>query len=128
MDHFRISNSKIVSTPLGYNTKLSIKKYPQSESTPYSSGFGSIMYGMVCSRPNLAYTVSIVSRFMVNIGIVHWQTLTSILRYLIGSLKGGFKYTRTTLDEDALEGYVDADYVSNVDTRKSLSGFEFYSL
>jgi len=121
-------NSKIVSTPSGYHTKLSIKKYPQSESTPYYSVVGSIMYGMVCSRPNLAYVVSIVSRIMVNLGIVHWQTLKWILRYLIGSLKGGLKYIRTTQDEDALEGYVDADYVSNVDRRKSLPGFTFYSL
>ncbi|AES69120.2 Ty1/Copia-like polyprotein/retrotransposon [Medicago truncatula] len=55
-----------------------------------------------CSRPDLAYTVSIVSRFM-----------------------GGLKYTRADRDEDALEGYVDADYAGNVDTRKSLSGFVF---
>ncbi|XP_039687797.1 secreted RxLR effector protein 161-like [Medicago truncatula] len=38
---------------------------------------------------------------------------------------GGLKYTRADRDEDALEGYVDADYAGNVDTRKSLSGFVF---
>ncbi|XP_039688664.1 aspartate--tRNA ligase, chloroplastic/mitochondrial [Medicago truncatula] len=64
------------------------------EGTPYASGVGSIMYGMVCSRPDLAYA-------------------------------GGLKYTRAAQDEDALEGYVDADYAGNVDTRKSLSGFVF---
>ena len=69
VEHFRISNSKIVNTPLGHHTKLSIKQCHQSEdekqvmaSTPYASGVGSIMYGMVCSRPDLAYAVSIVSR------------------------------------------------------------------
>jgi len=73
-----MSNSKIMSTPLGHHTKLSIKQCPQSEdekqvmaSTPYASGVGGIMYGMVCSRPDLAYAVSIVSRFMANLGIVH---------------------------------------------------------
>ena len=73
-----MSNSKIVSTSLGHHTKLSIKQCPQSEdekqvmvSTPYASGVGSIMFGMVCSRPDLAYVVSIVSRFMENPGIVH---------------------------------------------------------
>ena len=91
MDHFRMSNSKTVSTPLGRHTKLSIKQYPQYESTPYASGVGSIMYGTVCSRPNLAYAVSIVSRFMANLRIVHLQALKWILRYLIGSLKGGLK-------------------------------------
>ncbi|XP_039683885.1 secreted RxLR effector protein 161-like [Medicago truncatula] len=95
------------------------------EGTPYASGVGSIMYGMVCSRPDLAYAVSIVSRFMANSGIVHWQALKWVLRYLNGSLKGGLKYTRAAQEEDALEGYVDANYAGNVDTRKSLSGFVF---
>ncbi len=83
------------------------------------------MYGMVCSRPDLAYAVSIVSRFMANPGQAHWEALKWVLRYLNGSLKGGLKYTRATQGEDALEGYVDADYAGNVDTRKSLSGFVF---
>jgi len=132
VERFRMSNSKTVSTPLGHHTKLSIKQCPQSEdekqemeSTTYASRVGSIMYGMVCSRPDLAYAVSIVSRFMANSGIVHWQVLKWVLRYLNGSLKGGLKYTIAAQEEDVLVGYVDADYASNVDTRKSLSGFVF---
>jgi len=132
VERFRMSNSKTVRTPLGNHTKLSIKQCPQSEDekkemeiTPYASGVGSIMYRMVCSRPDLAYAVSIMSRFMANPGIVHWQALKWVLRYLNGSLKGNLKYTRAAQDEDALEGYVDADYADNVDTRKSLSGFVF---
>ena len=39
-----------------------------------------------------------------------------------GTLKGGMKFTRSEPRRDALEGYVDADYPGNVDTRKSLSG------
>ena len=42
-----------------------------------------------------------------------------------GPLKSGLKYTRSQPGRDDLEGYVDADYVGNVDTRKSLSGFVF---
>ncbi|KAG8474938.1 hypothetical protein CXB51_031648 [Gossypium anomalum] len=33
---------------------------------PYSSAVGSLMYAMVCSRPDLSYTVSAISRYMVN--------------------------------------------------------------
>jgi len=114
VERFRMSNSKTVSTPLGHHTKLYIKQCPQSEdekqemeSIPYASGVGSIMYGMVCSRPDLAYAVSIVSRFMENPGIVHWQVLKWVLKYLNGSLKDGLKYTRAAQEEDALEGCVD---------------------
>jgi hypothetical protein len=83
------------------------------------------MYRMVYSRPNIAYAVNIMSRFVANPDIVHWQALKRVLRYLNGSLKGGLKYTIAAQEKDALEGYVDADYASNVDTRKSLLGFVF---
>ncbi|KAK2414734.1 secreted RxLR effector protein [Trifolium repens] len=132
VERFRMSDSKVVNTPLGHHSKLSIKQCPQSEderkkmeSTPYASGVGSIMYGMVCSRPDLSYAISVVSRFMANPGQVHWQALKWVLRYLNGSLKGGLKYKKIDPGKDALEGYVDADYAGNVDTRKSLSGFVF---
>ncbi|KAK2437580.1 secreted RxLR effector protein [Trifolium repens] len=132
VERFIMSDSKVVNTPLGHHSKLSIKQCPQSEderkkmeSTPYASGVGSIMYGMVCSRPDLSYDISVVSRFMANPGQVHWQALKWVLRYLNGSLKSGLKYKRIDLGKDALEGYVDADYAGNVDTRKSLSGFVF---
>ncbi|MCI40217.1 retrovirus-related Pol polyprotein from transposon TNT 1-94, partial [Trifolium medium] len=80
------------------------------ESTSYASGVGSIVYDMGCSRPDLSYAISVVSRFMAHPGQVHWQFLKWILRYLNGSLKGGLKYKRTDPGREALEGYVDADY------------------
>jgi len=83
------------------------------------------MHGMVCSRHDLAYAVIIVSRFMENSGNVHWQALKWVLRYLNGSLKGCLQYTGAAQEEDTFEGYVDADYASNVDTRTSLLGFVF---
>ena len=77
-----MKDSKVVGTPLGHHTKLSIKQCLQSdeekrkmEGTPYVSGVGSIIYGMVCSRPNLYYAISVISRFMPNPSQVHWQAL-----------------------------------------------------
>jgi len=131
VERFKMKESKVVGPPVGHHTKLSIKQCPQSdeekrktEGTPYASGVGSIMYGMVCSRPDLSYSISVISRFMANPGQVHWKALKWVLRYLKGCF-GGMKFTRSEPGRDALEGYVDADYPGNVDTRKSLSGFVF---
>ncbi|MCI83472.1 vacuolar protein sorting-associated protein 33, partial [Trifolium medium] len=49
------------------------------ESTPCASRVGSIMYVMVCSRPDLSYAISVVRRFMANPGQVHWQALKWVL-------------------------------------------------
>jgi hypothetical protein len=42
---------------------------------PYSSDVGSLMYSMVCSRPDLSYAMSLVSRYMANPGRTHWEVV-----------------------------------------------------
>jgi len=62
-----------VTTTLAGHFKLSSKQYLQSleeekemSRVPYASVVRSLMYAMVCTRPNLVYAVSTVSRFMSN--------------------------------------------------------------
>lgn len=76
--HFNMHNAKPVSTLLAAHFKLSSTLCPKSDSdieymsrVPYSSAVGSLMYDMVCSRPNLSYALSIVSRYMANPGKEH---------------------------------------------------------
>jgi len=71
-----------VSTPLGHHTKLSVTQTPETveerskmNQTPYASGVGSIMYGMVGNRPDLAHAVSIISIFMGDPGSIHWKVV-----------------------------------------------------
>lgn len=54
-------------------------------SVSYASAVGSMMYAMIGTRPNLAYAVSLVSRFMAHQGRSHWSLKEWILRYLKGS-------------------------------------------
>ena len=42
---------------------------------PYSSAVCSLMYAMVCSRPDLSHALSVVSRFMANPGKEHWRVV-----------------------------------------------------
>ena len=49
---------------------------------PYANGIGSLMYAMVCTRPDISYAVGVVSRYMHNPGKDHWQTIKWILRYI----------------------------------------------
>lgn len=74
--------AKAVTTPLSQHFNLSSSRSPESVEMkedmtriPYASGVGSVMYGMVCSRPDLAYAMSVVSRFMETPGMAHWEAL-----------------------------------------------------
>ena len=49
---------------------------------PYASTCASLMYAMVATRPNIAYAVGVVSRFMANLGNAHWNVVKSIMKYL----------------------------------------------
>ena len=39
---------------------------------PYASAIGSIMYAMLCTRPDVAYALSVTSRYQSNPGEAHW--------------------------------------------------------
>ena len=48
----------------------------------YASGIGSIMYAMLCTRPNVSYALSVTSRYQANLGECHWMTIKTILKPL----------------------------------------------
>lgn len=74
-----MSECRAVSTPLGSQFKLQALTTDQAREQeeemskiPYSSVVGSLMYAMVGSRPDLAYAVGIVCRYMSKPGREHW--------------------------------------------------------
>ncbi|KAG8501645.1 hypothetical protein CXB51_004727 [Gossypium anomalum] len=126
---FNMRSAKPVSTPLAAHFRLSSALSPQSDDeikymshVPYSSAVGSLMYAMVCSRPDLSYAVSAVSRYIANPGKEHWKAVQWILRYLRGTTDVCLQFGRT---EDGVIGYVDADFAGDLDRRRSLTGYVF---
>ena len=83
----------IVSTLAGH-FKVSSKQFSTSENgkqemknVQYTSAAGSLMSAMVCTRPDVAHTIHVVSRFLSNLGKEHEATVKWILRYLRGTFK-----------------------------------------
>jgi hypothetical protein len=79
---FNMHDSKPVSTSIAPHFKLSYSQSPSTDSdfeymskVPYSSVVGSLMYVMVCSRPDLSYAMSLISRYMANPGKEHWNAV-----------------------------------------------------
>ena len=128
---FGMEKAKPVGTPLGSQFKLSKDMSPSSDEdkrymadVPYSSAVGSLMYAMVCTRPDLAHAVGVVSRYMSNPGKEHWQAVKWILRYLRGTSSVGLLYGGVDGDI-TLRGYCDSDYAGDRDGRKSVSGYVY---
>ena len=79
---------------------------------PYTSAIRSLMYAVVCTRPDIDYAVGDVSRFMSNPGKAHWEAMKGILRYLRGTTKKCLYFGEGELK---VQGYVDADFGGEVD-------------
>ncbi|KAL0345495.1 UNVERIFIED_CONTAM: Retrovirus-related Pol polyprotein from transposon TNT 1-94 [Sesamum radiatum] len=82
------------------------------------------MYLMVSTRPDIAYAVSCLSRFMSNVGLPHWEALKWLLRYLNGSMDIGIKFSKLS-DNVKLVGYVDSNYANDRDSRRSTTSYVF---
>ncbi|XP_062081168.1 secreted RxLR effector protein 161-like [Humulus lupulus] len=91
---------------------------------PYAMALGCLMYIMVSTRPDIAHDLSILSRFMSNPGLEHWNALKWLLRYLKGTTEIGLRY-RQMDQKVTLEGFVDADYAASKDTRRSTTSYVF---
>ncbi len=90
---------------------------------PYQQAVGSLMYAMLCTRPDLAYPISVVSQHMANPSLEHWIAVKRIFRYLQGTLQ--FKLRFGGLSPQDVVGYCDADWAGDLEDRRSTTGFVF---
>ena len=132
LERFGMQKAKPVTTPLASHFRLSASLSPQTKEeedqmvqVPYSSAVGSIMYAMVCTRPDISQAVSVVSRYMAHPGKVHWQAVKWILRYLRGTTDVGLVFDRNCGTGTSVIGFVDSDYAGDLDKRKFLTGYVF---
>lgn len=59
---------------------------------PYANTVGSLIYSMVCTRPDMAYALSTVSRFMSKPGATHWKVVKWLMRYIRTSVDRDIEY------------------------------------
>ena len=122
LSKFNMNEAKPMSTPLDSHFKLSKEQSLKTEEerghmskVPYDLAIGSLMYAMVCIRPDIPHAVGVVRRFMSRPGKKHWEAVVSrfmsrpgkkhweavkwILRYLKGSSDTYLCFTGASLKE-----------------------------
>ncbi|KAG8479264.1 hypothetical protein CXB51_029046 [Gossypium anomalum] len=82
---------------------------------------GSLMYAQVCTRPDIAYIVGMLDRYLSNPGIDHWIAAKRVMRYLQRTKDYMLTYKKSDLLE--VIGYSDSDFAGCQDSRKSTSGY-----
>ena len=114
-------NCRPMSTPVASGTKLHKAKDDDEliDSTYYQSIIGSIMYPMLCTRPDLAYTISQLSQFNAAPVMAHLSAAKRALRYFKQMVDMDLTFSGSK--GLFLEVYCDSDWGAGED-RKSISG------
>ncbi|KAK1665412.1 hypothetical protein QYE76_053571 [Lolium multiflorum] len=120
----RFGYSDCKSSPTPYDPSVIIRKNKRiaRDQLRYSQIIGSLMYLASATRPDISFAVSKLNRFVSRPGDVHWHALERVLRYLKGTASYGIHYTGYPR---VLEGYSDANWISDADETKATSGYLF---
>jgi len=81
------------------------------------------MFLMVETRPDLAFAVGKLSHFVSGYGKEHWAAVKRVLQYVKGSVDKGLVYNKSA--SGILQGFSDADWAGDYETRRSTTGFMF---
>jgi len=89
---YNFSDLKPLSIPMDPNIQLSCNQAPSSPTEaarmkhiPYRAAVGSLMHLAVGTQPDIAFAVSTVAQFANEPGMVHWEAVKCIYRYLAGT-------------------------------------------
>lgn len=123
LKNFQFTDCTPACTPMNINEKLSSNDDTGAENAKlYRSMVGGLNY-LSHTRPDIAHSVGLVSRFMHKPSKHHLGAVKRILQYIAGTSNYGIWYKK--VDDMKLVGYCDSDWAGSVDDRKSTSGSVF---
>ena len=93
LQRFNMKGSNTVKVLIPVSVMLSIEQCPKIQEeeedmswVPYATAVGSLMYAMVCTRPDIAHAVGVLSKYMSKLGKKHWKAVKRVFRYLCGTI------------------------------------------
>ena len=130
LHRFGMQEAKRGYVPMSHGITISKEDCPKSSDekdrmnkVPYASAIGSIMYAMICTRPDVSYALSMTSRYQSNPGESHWTAVKNILKYLKRTKDSFLIYGGD--EKLVVRGYTDASFQTDRDDTVSQSGFVF---
>ncbi|GJS65298.1 retrotransposon protein, putative, ty1-copia subclass [Tanacetum coccineum] len=122
LKRFRMDTSKHRTILMQPNVDLSNTQGPSTpaevkrmKGIPYASAVGSIMYVVRCTRPDIAFSQNLMSRYQQNTGESHWTTVKNILKYLRNTKDMFLVYGGDSTTELGVTCYTDASWETDRD-------------
>ena len=125
LESFQVVECNPTNTPIEAQLKLNKEGGRRSMYvTLYKSLIGSLRC-LLHMRPDMTYSISILSRYMMNPTSDHWTTTKRVLRYLKSTIDFSLIYKKGMKDLNVV-GYSGSDFSGDVEDRKSTSGQVFF--
>ncbi|KAJ9696926.1 hypothetical protein PVL29_008922 [Vitis rotundifolia] len=130
LKRFNMHNCSSTRAPIVKGDKFSKAQCPQNDdereemrTIPYSFLVGNLMYAQVCTRPDIAFVVGMLGRYLSNPRSQHWKAAKKVLRYLQETKDLMLTYRCTNILD--VVGFCDADFAGCIDDKKSTTGYIF---
>jgi hypothetical protein len=134
LEKFGLARCNGVDKPI--TSRLTTRDQPEtvnvSDQELFRGMVGSLLYLASWTRPDIAFSVSELSRFVSNPGKPHLEAAKRVFRYLRKTINLGLVYRSSAslpdhpeIQPNVLWGYVDSDWAGCPDSRRSTSGFVF---
>ncbi len=126
-DRFDITDCKPASLPMNPGAANSLQPFDGTADPKtikwYQSAIGPLIWPAVYTRPDIAYSVGVLSQYCSNPGPTNCSLVVQVFRYLFGTLDLGITFQADSIDK--LVNYTDSDYAGLVDGRKSTGRYIF---
>lgn len=130
LNKYGMTDAKPSATPFASGLKLSKEMCSQTKedetkmkNVSYREVIGSLQYVVNVTRPDIAFAINVLSRYLNNPGQAHWKAVKQVLRYLRGTTSKGIMFDSNKIF--SVCGYNDSDYAGCEDKRRSTTGYVF---
>lgn len=123
LEKFNMAEAKGAPTPLEVGhalNKIETLATEVVDNIPYAEAIGSLLYCAMATRPDIAYTLSVLSKYTSKPKALHWQGVKRTLRYLRSTPDYGIMFQQT--ESAKLICFSDADWAGDHQNRRSTSG------
>jgi transposase InsO family protein len=124
IEKYELIDAKTVDTPLptGYTPPARDQMTGEEHVEKYRSLIGSLLYICRCCRPDIQYTVGLLSRYVEKHNFHLWRTVKRCLRYLKRTKEMTMKMIATDEENEGILIYADSSFADQTETRRSTMG------
>ena len=121
---YKAKNKAKIKSPIPQGAKIEIfeGKATDKDIKDFQRQIGNLIYLMDKTRPDLAYPVGYLARYMANPSPQHFKLIKGVWEYLENVSELGLEHHS---DPSSIYGYYDSDWGGDIGTRRSTTGYIF---